>query len=266
VGDRVSAAETLPRVALVTGGARGLGRGAADRLAADGARVIVLDVAEPVDAAWTDLAALSPDDPLSFVRVDVTDGSAVRRAVDAVVAVHGGIDVLVVGAGIAIPATRLVDAAWDDVARLVDVNVWGVMRTLRAVLAVMRAGGSVVVISSQTGKQAWEGWGVYSGSKAFSIALVQALAVEHAEEGIRVNALCPGTMESDMMRTAFTARAAETGRSLDEEIAAYAARIPAGRMGTPTDVGGAVAWLASPDSSFVTGATINLTGGEMTFF
>lgn len=74
MGDRVSAAETLPRVALVTGGARGLGRGAADRLAADGARVIVLDVAEPVDAAWTDLAALSPDDPLSFVRVDVTDG------------------------------------------------------------------------------------------------------------------------------------------------------------------------------------------------
>jgi NAD(P)-dependent dehydrogenase (short-subunit alcohol dehydrogenase family) len=256
-------------VAIVTGGARGLGRGAVDRLVADGARVVVFDVIDGEGIPTVALAALDAASAVQLVRVNVSNSAAVRTATAAVVDRFGSLDMLVIGAGIAIPARRVVDVPESDIARLLAVNVSGVLASLQAALAHMETAkaGRIVVISSQTGKQAWGGWGVYSGSKAFSIALVQAIALEHAADGIRINALCPGTMESDMMRTAFTARTEETGRTLEQEIDVYARdRIPVGRMGTPADVGGATAWLLSEDASFVTGSAINLTGGEMVFF
>lgn len=256
------------RIAVVTGGARGLGRGAADRLAADGDAVVVLDIIEPTGIPAMRIGALDPALSQQFLCTDVSDAAAVRAAIDAVVAELGAIDVLIAGAGVAIPAQRVRDVDTAALERVIAVNIRGVVATLQAGLAHMSAAGSgrIVVISSQTGKQAWAGWGVYSGSKAFAIALVQAVALEHAGDGIRINALCPGTMESDMMRTAFTARAAESGQTLAQEIDAYAHKIPVGRIGNADDVGAAVAWLASDESSFVTGTALNLTGGEMVFF
>lgn len=253
---------------MVTGGARGLGRGAADRLAADGDVVVVLDVSEPVGIPPVRIGELDPALPQQSLRVDVSDAPAVRAAIDAVVKELGGIDVLVVGAGVAIPAQPLRDVDSTALDRILAVNVRGVVATLQAALVHMTAArsGCIVVISSQTGKQAWAGWGVYSGSKAFAVSLVQAVALEHAGDGIRINALCPGTMESDMMRTAFAARAAASGRALEDEIASYASGIPVGRIGDAGDVGAAVAWLTSAESSFVTGTALNLTGGEMVFF
>jgi NAD(P)-dependent dehydrogenase (short-subunit alcohol dehydrogenase family) len=257
------------RVAIVTGGARGLGRGAVDRLVDDGFRVVVLDVVEGDGLPQCAPGELDPALAAQQLRVDVSVPALVDDAVGAVAATFGRLDAVVVGAGVAIPARRLIDVPASDVARVLDVNVSGVIATLQSAIPVLvrGGGGSIVVISSQTGKQAWDGWAVYSGSKSFSIALVQAVALEHAADGVRINALCPGTMESAMMRTAFTARAVESGRTLDEEIDVYAReRIPVGRMGTPEDVGAATSWLVSDDAAFVTGAAINLTGGEMVFF
>lgn len=256
------------RVSVVTGGARGLGRGAADRLAAGGDIVVVLDVIDPVGIPESTIGAIEPSLPQQFVRTDVTEPGAVRAAMDAVAEGLGGIDVAVVAAGVAIPAKPLHEVTGAELDRILAVNVRGVVATLQAALVHMTAAGRgrVVVVSSQTGKQAWAGWGAYSGSKAFAISLVQSAALEYAAAGIRINALCPGTMESDMMRTAFVARAAASRRTLDEEIVAHAERIPVGRMGNADDVGAAVAWLVSDESSFVTGTALNLTGGEMVFF
>jgi NAD(P)-dependent dehydrogenase (short-subunit alcohol dehydrogenase family) len=229
---------------------------------------VILDIVEPADIARTRVGHLDPTLTQQFVKADVTVPGEVAVVLDAVVRELGGIDVLVVGAGVAIPAAPVRDVTDADLERIIGVNVRGVVWTLKAALAPMTAagGGIIVVISSQTGKQAWDGWGVYSGSKAFAISLVQAIALEHASDGIRINAVCPGTMDSDMMRTAFAARAASSGRSLEDEIHAYAEKIPRGRVGNAGDVGAAVAWLASDQSDFVTGTALNLTGGEMLFF
>jgi len=264
----VSPHPSLKRVALVTGGARGLGRGAADRLAADGAQVIVLDIVEPDGIMTSQLGSLRADIPQQFVRTDVSDRAAVQATIDSVVAELGSIDVLIVGAGVAIPAQPLRDVTEEQLEHALAVNVRGVVATLQSVLTHMTAAraGRIVVISSQTGKQAWDGWAIYSGTKAFAISLVQSVALEHAGDGIRINALCPGTMESDMMRTAFAARADVSGRSLEEEIESYGRHIPVGRIGTAEDVGSAIAWLVSDEASFVTGTALNLTGGEMVFF
>ncbi|MFC6356597.1 SDR family NAD(P)-dependent oxidoreductase [Luethyella okanaganae] len=256
------------KVAFVTGGARGLGRGIVDRLAIEGATVIATDIRDAPGFMFTEPLASGTPLP-QLLRVDITNAEAVADAVASIVTVFGGIDILVANAGIAIPATSVVDADPDDINRIIGVNIVGTLNTIRAAIPAIRAraGGRVITMSSQTGKDAWAGWGVYSGTKAFVIAVTQALAKEHAADGITANAICPGTMVSDMMVAGFTARAESSHRELRQVIGEYeSSSIPVGRMGTAADVGALAAWLASDESSFMTGAALNLTGGEMTFF
>jgi NAD(P)-dependent dehydrogenase (short-subunit alcohol dehydrogenase family) len=127
-------------------------------------------------------------------------------------------------------------------------------------------GGRIINTASQTGKLAWPDWGVYSSSKAAVIAITQVMAVELAPHKITVNAICPGTMVTDMMRTGFGQTAERMGADVEQLIEEHARSIPLGRMGTADDMGAMAAWIASDDASFTTGASLNLTGGEQVFF
>lgn len=243
------------RVAVVTGAASGIGMAVARHLRAAGVIVAACDLA-PVEGC---------------VELDVTDADAVAAFIAGTEERHGGIDILVANAGVAAPYTPLIELPEDQLRRVVEVNIFGAIYCVRATIPAMRrrGGGRVVLMASQLGKTAWPGWAAYSGTKAFVIALAQALALEHAADGVLVNAICPGNIDTPMLQTAFAARAAgsaDGGSAKDELISQYVAdRIPVGRIGDPDDVANAVGWLISDAATFTTGTALNLTGGEMLF-
>ena len=249
------------RVAVVTGGARGLGAGIADHLAQAGARVVIADV---IDGAAT--AAGLQGSGHEFRALDVTDTAAVERTMTAVLGDLGSLDILVNNAGISQPIGKLIDTTDDVIDRVFAVNVRGLIACSRAAARIMldQGRGKIINMSSQTGKRAWPDWGVYSASKFAVVGITQVMAQELAPT-IAVNAICPGTMMSDMARTGFSASLAP-GDTLEASFARKAATIPFGRLGTADDVGAMAAWIASDACGFTTGATFNLTGGEEVFF
>jgi NAD(P)-dependent dehydrogenase (short-subunit alcohol dehydrogenase family) len=247
------------RVALVTGAAKGLGAGIARRLADEGASVICADVldAGPVVAAL-------PGPGHEAVVLDVSCTSDVERIVADVLERRGQIDILVNNAAILHPIRPLLDLDEAAIERVFAVNVCGTIACSRAVGRTMRNRGSgrIINISSQVGRAPWPGHAAYSASKAAVIALTQAMALELASSNVLVNCVCPGTMDTDQMRGGFADRANAAGRDPEEMIGEKAASMPLGRLGTPRDAGAMVAFLASDDASFSTGAIFNLTGGE----
>jgi 3-oxoacyl-[acyl-carrier protein] reductase/sorbitol-6-phosphate 2-dehydrogenase len=255
------------RIALVTGSARGLGEGITRALAREGALVVCADV---VDAA--PVAGSLPDAPdgrrSRAVHLDVTDTEAVDRTVADVVAEYGSLDVLVNNAGVAQPILEMIDSPDEVIDRVFAVNVRGLIACSRAAGRVMKeqGRGRIVNTASQVGKQAWPGWGVYSASKAAVIAVTQVMALELAPHGVTVNCVCPGTMLTDMTRTGFGQAAEAAQRDVEEMLTEKAASIPLGRLGTAEDMGNMVAWIASDEARYTTGAAFNLTGGENVFF
>ncbi len=200
-------------------------------------------------------------------QLDVRDHDEVEIALSEI-ADEYGLDVMVNNAGVAHTVANLLDTGDDVVDAVFAVNVFGVLACSRAAARLMIAkgqGGRIINTASQAGKSAWPGWGVYSASKACVISLTQCLALELAPYKITVNAICPGTMLTDMTRTGFSA-GLKQGQTLEGVLADKVASIPLGRLGTPEDIGAMVAWLASADAGFTTGAAINLTGGEMVSF
>jgi NAD(P)-dependent dehydrogenase (short-subunit alcohol dehydrogenase family) len=249
------------KVAVVTGSARGLGAGIARSFGAEGAVVVCADLGDASETA----ASLPRAEAL---RLDVTDRKGVAAAFDDVVARHGSLDILVNNAGVAQPIADVVDTEDAVIDRVFAVNVRGVVNCSSAAVRHMRrqGAGKIINTASQTGKQAWPGWGIYSASKFAVVGLTQVMALELVNDGITVNAICPGTMVTDMMYTGFGEAAAQAGLDRDAMIAEKAASIPMGRMGTPEDVGALALFIASDDCSFTTGAQFNLTGGEMVWF
>jgi NAD(P)-dependent dehydrogenase (short-subunit alcohol dehydrogenase family) len=249
------------RVAVVTGSARGLGAGIARALGREGAIVFCADVGDAAETAASIARA-------EAIRLDVTDAAAVEAAFAEIVAKHGKLDILCNNAGVAQPIADVVDTDEAVFDRVFAVNVKGLLNCSRAAIRHMRAqgGGKIINSASQTGKQSWPGWGVYSASKFAVVGLTQVMALEHVGDGITINAICPGTMVSDMMYTGFGEAAATAGGDRDEMIAGKAASIPMGRMGTAEDVGNLALFIASDECSFTTGAQFNLTGGEMVWF
>jgi 2-keto-3-deoxy-L-fuconate dehydrogenase len=232
--------------ALVTGGASGIGRAAAELLAARGAQVAVLD-----------LDPSSVEKPLLGYRADVTDDASVREAVAAAVADLGGLDVLVNNAGIGAQGTVETndDEQWH---RVLDVNVVGMVRTTRAALPHLRASGHAAIVNtcSIAATAGLPQRALYSASKGAVQSLTLAMAADHLREGIRVNCVNPGTAD-----TPWIARLLDSAADPTAERAALEARQPSGRLVSASEVAGAIAYLASPLSGATTGTALAVDGG-----
>ena len=241
------------RVGLVTGAGGGIGRAIARRLAREGMAVAVLDrdgaAAEAVAAEIGGLA----------VTADVTSEGEVGRAVEAVLARLGQIDLLVNNAGVAWMGPAL-EMPLEALRAMLRVNVEGVFIVSRAVLPHMsaRRSGSVVNLASWAGKTGNAHFAGYSASKFAVIGLTQALAREMAPHGVRVNAICPGIVVETAMRTAIEAQQRQYGLP---ETSEREKSIPTGRVSVPEDVANIAAFLASDEASYMTGEAINLSGG-----
>jgi NAD(P)-dependent dehydrogenase (short-subunit alcohol dehydrogenase family) len=241
------------QVGLVTGGGGGIGRAIAQRLARDGMAVAVVD--RNSGAAQTAAAEIGG----FAVTADVTEPQAVGRAIDATLARFGKIDLLVNNAGVAWMGPAL-DTPLEALRSMLAVNVEGVFIVSRAVLPhmVARRTGSVVNLASWAGKTGPAYFAGYSASKFAVIGLTQALAREMAPHGIRVNAICPGIVVDTAMRTSIEAQQRRYGLP---ETAEREKSIPIGRVSVPDDVAAIAAFLASDESSYMTGEAINLSGG-----
>lgn len=230
--------------ALVTGGARGIGAGIARRLTAEGARVGILDL--------LDATGLAAELGGAYVRADLSDPADTRAAVTEAIAALGGIDVLVNSAGV-FRLVPLLDLDVDEWDRVMDINARGTLIAMQAVAPAMIAQGHgrIVNIASMAAKTGGGNEGHYAASKAAVVALTRAAAMEWGCQGITANAVCPGYVLTEMGAATRT----------PEQIAAWSARSPLGRLGTPDDVAALVAHLASPDASYITGQALNVTGG-----
>ncbi|MFE7895529.1 SDR family NAD(P)-dependent oxidoreductase [Streptomyces sp. NPDC057412] len=232
--------------ALVTGGASGIGRATADLLAARGARVAVLDL---------DPSAV--DKPLLAYRADVSDDASVRTAVADAVAALGGLDVLVNNAGVGAQGTveDNDDTEWH---RVLDVNVLGMVRVARAALPHLRASAHAAIVNtcSVAATAGLPQRALYSASKGAVHALTLAMAADHVHEGIRVNCVNPGTVD-----TPWVGRLLGAAPDPAAERAALEARQPTGRLVSAAEVAGAIAYLASPLSGATTGTALAVDGG-----
>jgi NAD(P)-dependent dehydrogenase (short-subunit alcohol dehydrogenase family) len=178
----------------------------------------------------------------------------------------GGLDLLVNCAGIGGPSTALVDTSADEFRRVLDVNLTGTFLMARAAGRAMVAqggGGAIVNIGSLFGQQGAPWGGAYSASKGGIALLTQVLARELAADGIRVNTIAPGNMDTEMHVDELRERARRAGDTFDDQLAGELREIPLGRLGTGDDVAGAVVWLAGPDAAYVTGQTIAVNGGVL---
>jgi 2-hydroxycyclohexanecarboxyl-CoA dehydrogenase len=239
------------RVALVTGGARGIGRAIALALAGDGRAVAVADVLE-AEAAET---AREIGDGAIAVRLDVTDAASVAAAVESVGSSLGPIEVLVNNAGWdeARPFLETDEPFWD---RVIEINFKGGLRVTRAVLPGMveRGWGRLVNIGSDAGRVGSSLESVYSGAKGGVIAFTKTIAREVARSGVTANVVCPGPT-----KTAFLDRIAAAGG--ERLVDSLTRAVPMRRLGEPEDVAAAVAFFASEDAAYITGQTLSVSGG-----
>lgn len=239
------------QVALVTGGARGIGRACSELLSRAGAAVVVADRLGP-EAEGVAATLRAAGGKALAVPADVTRPEDVARMVEAASQVFGSLDILVNNAGILseTPTDRLTEAQWDH---LMAVNLKAVVFVSQAVLPTMvrRGGGTIVNISSLAARVGGIATGVdYAASKAGVLGVTRTLARQYGPRGIRVNAVAPGPIETEMTR--------HWGEALRRQ---FVERIPLGRLGTPEDVARVVLFLASPWAAYITGATIDVNGG-----
>ena len=255
------------KVAIVTGVTKpkGAGKAIAQRLAEQGAAVAITGRAKSLPGAEAIAEGFRSDGHRAVaVAADSTDTAQIRAAVEAVVAEFGGLDVLVNNAGIGMGSPLLAeneerhwDANWA-------VNVKGTVAFCEAVWPHMQArgGGSIVNIASLAGLGANSGMPYpYTASKFALVGITKQMALQGGGDGIRVNVVCPGAINTDMLQQAYAAIAEAEGVSLEEAAALENATIPLGRPSEPSEIADAVSWLAGPHASYVTGVALPVAGG-----
>ena len=247
------------RTALVTGAAGGIGRAIALRLARDGCDVGLVDLDLPGAEETADqVRALGRRAAAAVCNVASRD--SVRQVIAVLAEALGPVDVLVNNAGI-LRQARFVDLTEKDWRDTMSVNLDGVFHCTQAVLPGMlaRKSGCIVNMSSWTGKKGVPNHAAYAATKAAVISLTQSIAGEVAEHGIRINAVCPGTIVDTQMRV--EAEALNKAQGLPDVDTRVKTLIPMRRAGLPSDVANVVSFLASDDASYMTGQAINITGG-----
>lgn len=238
------------KVAFVTGSSSGIGAACALRFVEEGAIVVGFDINEDTEGDWAEAVKLQ--DKCLFIKGDVTDDNALAQAITKTSETFGSLDILVNSAGIAgIGSVHLIEIA--DFDRTMDINLKGTFLACRHALPVMmkQRSGSIMNIASVEGLEAQEFTAPYNASKGAVVMLSKNMAIDYGRWGIRVNAICPGFIEtpmSDAMEDPIMRKSVEGAHQL-------------GRMGTPREVGNVAAFLASDEASFVSGSAMTVDGG-----
>ena len=253
------------KVALVTGAAQGLGSALADRLAREGADVIIADILDEKAQATAQEIASEHGVKTQAVHADVTDADQVAAVMADVVEEFGRLDIVVSNAGI------LMAGAVDEIAptrwhKVIEVNLVGYFNVARGAAMVMKAqkSGVIIQINSKSGKRGSYKNSAYAAGKFGGIGLTQSLALELAEDGIRVNAICPGNLlDSPLWVNSLYGQYAKRWGITEEEVRQkYIDQVPMKRGCTYTDVANVMVFLASDQASYMTGQAINVTGGQ----
>ncbi len=244
----------IDQVALVTGGGNGIGKAAALAYAAAGAKVAVADINAEAAAAVRDLVKEQGGQAISLT-ADLTQPEQVAKMVEAVVSEFGQLDIAFNNAGIDLEAAPLARITEDTFDQLVDVNVKGVWLCMKAEIEQMlkQGKGSIVNTASVGGLVGAPGQPIYGTTKHAVVGMTKSAACEYAYKGIRINAVCPGVIE-----TAMTERAVARNPKRQDHIVGFH---PIGRLGTAEEVANAVVFLSSPQASFIVGVALPVDGG-----
>ena len=245
------------KVALVTGGARGIGRAICEAYAAAGAMVVAADINED-DARKTAKAVGG-----MAVAMDVANMDSISSGIAAIEAEYGGIDILVNNAGIFNMAS-IDKITHEDYREQYDVNVGGTIFTCQAAVPLMkrRGGGTIINFASQAGRRGEANVTIYCSTKAAVISITQSLALELASDNIRVNAIAPGVIDTPMWKRVDSQFAVYEHKPLGQKKREVGEAIPLGRMGDPEDVAAPCVFLASDDARYITAQTLNVDGGN----
>lgn len=258
-GDRIAFSG---QVAVVTGAAQGLGLGIATTLAQRGAKVVIADLQQHKAIAAAD--ALSGNGlAVDAIEMNVADSDSVARGFDGVLDKHGRLDFVVNNAGVGQHVAAIVELTDLEWRRVIDVTLTGAFFCCRAAARVMerQCSGAIVNIASINGQNPAALVAAYNVAKAGVISLTRTLALELASCGVRVNAVCPGPVYTDFNKTVMAERCQRLELTEEQMIERVRSSIPLGRWGQPDDIASVVAFLCSPDASWMTGEVIRVSGG-----
>lgn len=249
-------------VAIVTGAAQGLGLGIVERLAREGASVTIADIQDRKASDAAD-ALRQQGFQVDSARLDVSNSDDVTHVINATAERAGRLDILVTSAGVGqtvTPITQLDDAEWQ---RVIDITLTGAFYCCRAAAGIMeqQERGSIVNLASINGQNPAALVAAYNVAKAGVISLTRTMALEMAAYCVRVNAVCPGPVYTDFNRTVMAQRCESLGITEDEMIEKVRTAIPLGRWGQPDDIAAVVAFLCGPDSRWMTGEIVRISGG-----
>jgi len=254
------------KVALITGAGSGIGRGVAERFAAEGAKLTLVDMNEAGLRETADLVKKAGSESIS-VTADVSVTAEVEGFFGKTVEHYGRVDIAVNNAGIGNPFATLVDMTDEGFDRTIAVNLRGVFLCMRAAgrqMIKQGGGGRIISVASQAGKSGFAFLAPYCATKAGVILMTRAMAKEVGAHKINVNCVCPGTIDTPILRTPLEPMLKASGQTLEQFALNSPGMppIPLGRIGYPKDVANVITFLAGPDADYMTGQAINISGGQ----